>query len=64
MLLQGTFKANEQFVIENDSQLIYGSKPLIDKLVEYLTIALSNIYLESGQFGCKRRNNAVDWRAT
>ena len=64
MLLQVTFKSNEQFVIENDSQLMYGSKPLIDKLVEYLTLALSNIYLERGQFGCKKRNNAIDLRAT
>lgn len=55
MLLQVTFKANEQFVIENDSHLMYGSEPLIDKFVEYLTLALSNIYLESGQFALKRR---------
>lgn len=63
MLLQNTFKANDQFVIENDSQLVHVSKPLIDKLVDYLTLALSNIYFKSGQFAWKRRNNAAYWRA-
>ncbi len=59
MLLQNTFKANDQFVIENGSQLMRVSKPLSDKFVNHLTLALSNIYFKRAHFDRKRRNNAV-----